>query len=185
MGLSEGQVACQGILEDVLADVEFDLTKLVMDSLQIGDQALVGGTLKDADGTDDGDADGHGIGAGFILIEQDRVGMDLPGEVDGIAFPAMASDRGIHRHRRRAYGKPRWWVCHPILDELGRGGMGQFLGDGGWDHHGFKQGGQHLNLANADQNVDGTGIRNNKRQGRTDPRIRTSVCWSASKSAAE
>ncbi len=117
-------MACQGSLEDFLAYVEFRFTELVVDSPKVGDQALVGGALEDSDGADDGDANGQRLGAGFLFIQQEGVGMNLLGQADGITFPAMTSEGGIRRHRRRAYADPRWRLCHPISDNRRRGGVG-------------------------------------------------------------
>ncbi len=96
VGLPERQVACEGLVENFLADVEFDLAELVVDGVKVGDQALVGGALEDADGADDGDAQCHGFGTGLLLIKQDCVGVNLLGQTDGIALPAVADHRGIH-----------------------------------------------------------------------------------------
>ena len=88
-------MACQGIREDFLADMEFSLAELIVDGPKVGDQALVGGALEDADGADDGHANGQRLGAGFFFVEQEGVGMYLLGQIDGVTFPAMASNAGI------------------------------------------------------------------------------------------
>ena len=82
----ECHVACQGILEDFLVDMEFSLAELVVHGPKVGDQALVGGALEDADG-----AEGE-----RMLIQADGCAIHCR------TTPAGAAARGITEGRNHS-----------------------------------------------------------------------------------
>lgn len=89
-GLLKSQMAGEGVVKNLLADVERGLPDMVVDGLKIGDKTLVGGTLQDAHGADDRNAQGQRFGAGFFFIQQKGIGVNLLGQADGVTFSTMA-----------------------------------------------------------------------------------------------
>ncbi|MGC8561332.1 MAG: hypothetical protein ACP5O1_11710 [Phycisphaerae bacterium] len=55
-GLAERQMLREGVVENSVADMELNLTQLVVDGLEVGDQPLIGSTLWDTYGADNGNS---------------------------------------------------------------------------------------------------------------------------------